>query len=820
MATLSVGPGRQFATIAAALAAARAGDTVAVAAGTYVNDFGTIRARVSLVAVGGQVTLLATRPLATNGALLTVSADAVIDGFVFANAAAADGTAAGLLYTAGALVVRNSLFVGNQTGLLGLGDAAGTIVVQGSEFDRNGAGDGFTHNLAVGAVRSLTVQDSYVHDAAGGAEVRSRAKATTITNTRIQDNAGASTVSLDLPNGGVVVVQGSTIEKGAAAGAVVIREGGDTAYAGSSLRVTGSVIVADRPGAVLLQNLTTATATLSGDTLYGFSGTGAITGPAAVSALVVAGARPEVVVTPLVAPAFALPVEFGRAGAVVATGVVRMVGPGGAYATLAAAVAAAQDGDTIRVAAGTYRDDSAVIDKRLVIEGVGGVARFVATRPPANGLAQFVTTADVTFRGIEVSGVAIPGGVGAAILDRGGRLTLVDSVIHDNQAGLVATGGASIGIYDSEFVRNGTPDGRGGNIDVGAVGTLTVRGGWVHDGLAAAEIRSRADNTVLEGTRVSQTRGDGAAGLELPEGGRVTVGNSVFEKGANSQATALIHVGGAKAGSSVGVTGTTLINPVAASFVVADAGSASVSVSGGAQLRAAGGAAPAAERGVLALRISGDAYRGDARFTVTVDGAQVGGTLAAAASHAAGQTQTFVIAGQFAPGPHSVTVRFVNDLNGADGVGRALYVDGASLNGEAFGRPAALASNGAVTLSTGPTTRPTNVVLGLSETAVADAHAFIAIDGTVLGGMQSVSGVGTMRFLLDLAPGPHVATVTAVEGDGRLSVDWLEVAGQRYAAGTEPVRGAASFAFTVGAPAAANSELFLTAGLPEMVVPV
>ena len=879
MATLFVGPSKQFTTIAAAVAAARAGDTVSVAAGTYVNDLTVIRTRITLVASGGQVTLLGTRPLASGGALLTLMADATIDGFVIAGAAALDGSAAGLLVTSGSLVLRNSLVSGNQTGLLVQANAAGTVTVTGSEFAGNGAGDGFSHNIAVGAIKALTVQDSYIHDAAGGAEIRSRAAATTITNTRIADNAGTGTVSLDLPNGGAVVIQGSVIEKGAAAGAVVIREGGDTAYTASSLRMTGTTVVADRAGALLLQNTTPAAASLTGNTLFGFTGQLA-TGLAVISGNVIAAARPAVSTAPLVAPAAALPAEAGRgetgrAGAVVASGVVRTVGAAGAYRTVAAAVAAAGDGDTIRVAAGTYADDGAVIGKRLIIEGVGGMARFVASGAPMAGRAVFTTSADVTFRNIEITGAAVSGGVGAAVLDQGGRLTLVNSYIHDNQAGLVAAGAAdsTVSVYDTEFARNGTPDGRGGNVDIGTIGTLTLRNAWIHDGLAGPELRSRADTTVLDGSRISQAHGAGAADIDLPDGGRVTITNSALGKGVSSQVAPLVHVGGgtAKPGSSVSLANVTLTTALtgptvfvaaepnvavvtafatvfaggAAGSTLVQNGTATAAVTRGALDVAAAapwapGGAPAAGpltaeravaapvRGVLSLSVSGTAWHGDPRFTVAVDGAQVADTLAATAAHGAGMTQRFTIAGDFAPGPHSVTVRFVNDLNGAGDEGRALYLDAASFNGEAFGKPGALMGNGAITLSTGVVTRPTAVTVSLSEDAWhGDAQAFIAIDGTVLNGMQTVTashaaGASTaMRFVVDLAPGPHVATVSALNSAGgrALYVDQLEVAGQVYAGSGVPVAGASAFAFTVGAPPAANANLFLTANLPEMLLP-
>ena len=61
------------------------------------------------------------------------------------------------------------------------------------------------------------------------------------------------------------------------------------------------------------------------------------------------------------------------------------VGPGEEYSTLSAAVAASQDGDVIEVNAGTYTNDfPEEIDDSITIEGVGGLASFVATEPPPN----------------------------------------------------------------------------------------------------------------------------------------------------------------------------------------------------------------------------------------------------------------------------------------------------------------------------------------------------------------------------------------------------------------------------------------------------
>ncbi|MGI4793183.1 MAG: carbohydrate-binding domain-containing protein, partial [Janthinobacterium lividum] len=84
----------------------------------------------------------------------------------------------------------------------------------------------------------------------------------------------------------------------------------------------------------------------------------------------------------------------------------------------------------------------------------------------------------------------------------------------------------------------------------------------------------------------------------------------------------------------------------------------------------------------IALKVSEDAYQGDAQFTVSVDGTQVGGTLTAQASHAAGQDQTFDVAGNFADGTHTVSVNFLNDAYaGTPTTDRNLYVDGAGIDG-------------------------------------------------------------------------------------------------------------------------------------------
>jgi hypothetical protein len=85
----------------------------------------------------------------------------------------------------------------------------------------------------------------------------------------------------------------------------------------------------------------------------------------------------------------------------------------------------------------------------------------------------------------------------------------------------------------------------------------------------------------------------------------------------------------------------------------------------------------------LDLQVNEDTWNGDAQFTVAVDGQQIGSTLTALASHAAGDAQDFLIKGDFGAGQHIATVKFLNDAyGGSQATDRNLYVTGASYDGQ------------------------------------------------------------------------------------------------------------------------------------------
>jgi Glycosyl hydrolase family 26 len=89
----------------------------------------------------------------------------------------------------------------------------------------------------------------------------------------------------------------------------------------------------------------------------------------------------------------------------------------------------------------------------------------------------------------------------------------------------------------------------------------------------------------------------------------------------------------------------------------------------------------------LALTFSQDAWEGNAQFTVSVDGEQIGGTqtVNAAALQTADLAQTFDVCGNFSAGSHVVSIDFLNATSGgSSGSEEALFLTGASINGSAI----------------------------------------------------------------------------------------------------------------------------------------
>ncbi|MCW8088519.1 right-handed parallel beta-helix repeat-containing protein, partial [Sabulicella glaciei] len=296
MANLAVGLGKQFSTISGAVAASRDGDVISIDAGTYTNDFATINTKITLQGVGGMVKMVATASPPNGKGILVTNTDVTIKGLEFSGTTVPDGNGAGIRYQAGHLTVIESYFHHNQNGILANPNAMGSITIRSSEFSQNGAGDGYTHNLYVGAISSLTIDNSYFHDAVVGHQIKSRALVTTITNSRIAEGQGNGSYSVDLPNGGRAVLKNNLIEQGARSGNPVIVAFGEEGnlHASNSIDVTGNTVsnLLASSSSKLLWNATSVTATVADNCVFGLSTSQYGSGPIGYSGMTVLTTAP------------------------------------------------------------------------------------------------------------------------------------------------------------------------------------------------------------------------------------------------------------------------------------------------------------------------------------------------------------------------------------------------------------------------------------------------------------------------------------------------------------------------------------------------
>ncbi len=158
---------------------------------------------------------------------------------------------------------------------------------------------------------------------------------------------------------------------------------------------------------------------------------------------------------------------------------------------------------------------------------------------------------------------------------------------------------------------------------------------------------------------------------------------------------------------------------------------------------------------VISLKVSEDAYQGDAQYTVSLDGKMIGGIRTATASHSAGASQDVSISGNFGPGAHTIGITFLNDAyGGSPATDRNLYVDAVSFDGRAAVPPsAAFYSAGAKTFNIPPASSASTLTLLLAEDAYqGDAQYAIAIDGKPgLSGTVTASNAAGQAQVVDLS---------------------------------------------------------------------
>ncbi|MDD4914838.1 MAG: hypothetical protein PHW13_07350 [Methylococcales bacterium] len=202
------------------------------------------------------------------------------------------------------------------------------------------------------------------------------------------------------------------------------------------------------------------------------------------------------------------------------------------FATLQDAAKALNPGDTLDLGPGVYKLPLVISQSQVTIAGHG---RVVFDGPTAEGKAAIIVRGkDTRIVNIECKNIKVPSGNGACIRMEGENLTLDHAYFHDSEEGIL-TGPQPglVSIRDSRFEllgMNGQAHGiytGGGELDIqDSLFLASVNEGH--------EIKSRSPVTKIQRTVVASLGSHDSRLIDIPNGGLVTIKDSVLEKGRQS----------------------------------------------------------------------------------------------------------------------------------------------------------------------------------------------------------------------------------------------------------------------------------------------
>ena len=258
---VKVGPGKRFTVPSAAAKEARDGDVIEIDAGRYVGDVAVWLAHnLTIRGVGGLAVIDAGGNDAQDKGTWVISGNSTtVENIEFANQRNSVGgqIGAGIRQQGIGLTVRHCRFTNNENGILtNNNQPTSVIVIEYTEFDKNGSGEGNTHNMYIGTIGRFTLRYSYSHHAQVGHNVKTRARENFILYNRIMDEVnGTASYDIDVPNGGVAYIIGNLIQRGAQAeNTTLVSYGAEgLRYPTNELYVVNNTFVNDRPeGSIFL----------------------------------------------------------------------------------------------------------------------------------------------------------------------------------------------------------------------------------------------------------------------------------------------------------------------------------------------------------------------------------------------------------------------------------------------------------------------------------------------------------------------------------------------------------------------------------------
>lgn len=217
-----VGPTQNYKVPSEVAPLVQDGDTVWIDPAVYVGDVAVWRAhrlklyRTPSAQEGSFAILRADGKAAESKAIWVIKGDdCIVFGIDFRECRVPDRNGAGIRAEGTNLTVTRCAFRKNQDGILAGNNLRSTILVEYSEFEQSGAGDGLSHAIYINHIKAFIFRFNYSHGTEVGHECKSRAHFNFIAYNRLSNEDGRGSRNLDLPNGGTSVVIGNLFHKGA-----------------------------------------------------------------------------------------------------------------------------------------------------------------------------------------------------------------------------------------------------------------------------------------------------------------------------------------------------------------------------------------------------------------------------------------------------------------------------------------------------------------------------------------------------------------------------------------------------------------------------
>jgi Right handed beta helix region len=211
----------------------------------------------------------------------------------------------------------------------------------------------------------------------------------------------------------------------------------------------------------------------------------------------------------------------------------------------------AADGDTIIIKDGDYKQCAVWKASNITIKAQSP-GKVIIHDQSCNGKGIFVISGNnVTVDGVMLKGARVADLNGAGIRFEGIGLTVRNVQFIDNENGILssASPNSKILIENSLFESNGNcvnPNGCGHGIYIGAAASLTVRNSKFITTRQGHHIKSRATNTIVDGSIIDdRDTGTASYDVQLAAGGDGSITNNQITKGPRSENKgAVIVVGG------------------------------------------------------------------------------------------------------------------------------------------------------------------------------------------------------------------------------------------------------------------------------------